>query len=232
MTTATPAQPMTAADFFFPGSGSIGSFGVVSSDQASINAMADALQKQGALGSISAAVKTLSAAGLGAVSNQIAAAAHGLLHLDRGLGGLVVQGWGQIAELTAAAKRTVAAPGSEEVVELATHSITWTHNPQIDVLVNDARVATMHFELSIRFTVKGLTATVRDGNLVRLSSGGCEVTGTLAAEGRPLAQREAQFQLPLLVPLGGDGIPLLGSGREPAGGQDDPSHVAPMRHAS
>jgi hypothetical protein len=176
-------------------------------------------------------VKTLSRAGLGAVSNQIAAAAHGLLDLDLGLGELVVQGWCQIADLNAAAKRTVAAPGSEVVVDLATHSITWTHNPQIDVFVNDARVATVHFELSIRFTVKGLTATVRDGNLVRLSSGGCEVTGTLAAEGRQLAQREAQFQLPLLVRLG-DGIPLLGSDREPAGGQDDPPHVAPMRHAS
>ena len=229
MTTATPAQPMTAAAFFFSGSESIGPVGVVSSEQASINAMADALQKQGALGSISATVKTLSRAGLGAVSNQIAAAAHGLL--DLGLGEFVVQGWCQIADLNAAAKRTVAAPGSEVVVDLATHSITWTHNPQIGVLVNDARVATVHFELFIRFTVKGLAATVRDGNLVRLSSGGCDVTGTLAAEGRQLAQREAQFQLPLLVRLG-DGIPLLGSDREPAGGQDDPPHVAPMRHAS
>ena len=230
MTTAIPAQPMTAAAFFFSGSDSIGPVGVVSSDQASINAMADALQKQGALGSISAAVKTLSRAGLGAVSNQIAAAAHGLLDLDLGLGELVVQGWCQIADLNAAAKRTVAAPGSEVVVDLATHSITWTHNPQIDVLVNDARVATVHFELSIRFTVKGLTATVRDGNLVRLSSGGCEVTGTLAAEGRQLAQREAQFQLPVLVRLG-DGIPLLPSGREPASGQDGPPHAAPLRRA-
>jgi hypothetical protein len=72
MTTAIPAQPMTAAAFFFSGSDSIGPVGVVSSDQASINAMADALQKQGALGSISAAVKTLSRAGLGAVSSASA----------------------------------------------------------------------------------------------------------------------------------------------------------------
>lgn len=228
MTTAIPTQPMTTAAFFFPGSGSIGPVDVVSSDQASIEAMADALRQQGALGSISAAVKTLSRAGLGAVSNQIATAANGLLDVD--LGDLVVAGWCQFADLTAAAKRTAAAPGSVEVVELATHSITWTHNPQIDVLVNDARVATVHFELSIRFKVKGLVATVRYGRLVGFSSGGCEVTGTLAAAGRQLAQREAQFQLPLLVRLG-DGIPLLHSGREPAVGQGDPAHVAPMRQA-
>ena len=216
MTTAIPAQPMTAAAFLFSGSESIGPVDVVSSDQASIEAMADALQQQGALGSIKAAVKTLSAAGLGAVSKQIAAAAHGLLNLDLDLGELVVTGWCQFADLTAAAKHTAAVPGSVEVVDLATHSITWTHNPQIDVLVNDARVATVHFELSIRFKVKGLAATVRDGRLADFSSGGCEVTGTLAAEGRQLAQREAEFQLPLRVRLG-DGIPLLHGGREPAG---------------
>jgi len=231
MTTATPTQPMTAAGFFFSGGEGIGPVEVVSSDQASIEAMADALQHQGALSAISAAVKTLSRAGLGAVSNQIATAAHGLLNLDLDLGELVVAGWCQFADLTSAAKRTAAVPGSVEVVDLATHSITWTHNPQIDVLVNDARVATVHFELSIRFTVKGLVATVRYGRLVSFSSGGCKVTGTLAAESRQLAQREAQFQLPLLVRLG-DGIPLLRSGREPAGGQDDPPHMAPMRHAS
>lgn len=229
MTTAIPVQPMTTAAFFFPGSESIGPVDVVSSDQASIEAMADSLRQQGALGSISA-VKTLSRAGLGAVSNQIATAAHGLLNLDLDLGGLVVAGWCQFADLTAAAKRTAAAPGSVEVVDLAIHSITWTHNPQIDVLVNDARVATLHFDLSIRFKVQGLVATVRYGRLVGFSSGGCEVTGTLAAEGRQLAQREAQFQLPVLVRLG-DGIPLLPSGREPAGGHDDPAHVAPMRQA-
>ena len=163
MTTAIPAQPITTGAFFFSGCESIGPVDVVSSDQASIKAMADALQQQGALGSISAAVKTLSRAGLGAVSNQIATAAHGLLNLDLDLGELVVAGWCQFADLTAAAKRTVAAPGSVEVVDLATHSITWAHNPQIDVLVNDARVATVHFELSIRFKVKGLVATVRHG---------------------------------------------------------------------
>ena len=230
MTTAIPAQPMTTAAFLFPGSQSIGPVDVVSSDQASMEAMAAALRQQGALGSISVAVKTLSRAGLGAVSNQIATAAHGLLNLDLDLGEPVVAGWCQFADLTAAAKRTAAAPGTVEVVELATHSITWTHKPQIDVLVNDARVATVHLDLSISFKVKGLVATVRYGRLVGASSGGCEVTGTLAAEGRLLAQREAQFQLPLLVRLG-DGIPLLPSGRELAGGRDDPPQVAPMRQA-
>src|SRR6266498_2353609 len=76
-----------------------------------------------------------------------------------------------------------------------------------DLLVNDAHVATVHFELSVKFVVKGLVATVQHGRLVALS-GGCDVAATLTAEGRQLAKREAQLQLPLLVRLGG-GIPLL-----------------------
>src|SRR6266542_3410376 len=71
----------------------------------------------------------------------------------------------------------------------------------------DALVATVHFELSVKFVVKGLVATVQHGRLVALS-GGCDVAATLTAEGRQLAKREAQLQLPLLVRLGG-GIPLL-----------------------
>jgi hypothetical protein len=73
---------------------------------------------------------------------------------------------------------TIAPDGScTEVVELATHSITWTHKPQIDVLVNDARVATVHLDLSISFKVKGLVATVRYGRLVGAGSGGAKSRG-------------------------------------------------------
>jgi len=214
MTTAIATQPMTTAAFFFGDNhDSIDFFDLVNGDQVSIDALADALEEQGSLRSISAAVKTLSHAGLGAVGSQIATAAHSLLGLD--LGDLVVAGWCKFSDLTVAAKRTIAAPGSAEVVELAAHCITWTHSPQVEVLVNETRVATVRFDLSMRFKVKALVATVRDGYLVRLNSGGCDVTGTLAAQGRQLAKREAHFQLPLLLRLG-DGIPLLRSGARSA----------------
>ena len=66
----------------------------------------------------------------------------------------------------------------------------------------------MHFELAVKFVVKGLVAAVQHGRLVAVHSGDCDVTATVAAEGRQLAKREAHLQLPLLVRLGG-GIPLL-----------------------
>jgi len=153
----------------------------------------------------------LSRAGRKAAGGQLASVAHGLLDLD--LGDLVVGGWRKYADLTAAAKRTIATPDSTEVVEVATHSITSTHRPFVEVLVDDVHVATVRFELGVKFVVKGLVATVQHGHLVALT-GGCDVTATLAAEGRQLAKREAHLPLPLVVGLG-DGIPLLRGAESP-----------------
>jgi hypothetical protein len=100
-------------------------------------------------------------------------------------------------------------------VELATHCITFTHRPFVELLVNDARVATVRFELGVEFVVKGLVATVRHDHLVALHSGACDVTATLAAEGRQLAKREAHVELPLVLHLG-DGIPLLHGAERPS----------------
>jgi hypothetical protein len=194
MTTAIPTQPLTAAVFLF------------GETQDSVDALAHALHEQGVVGSLGEGAKNLSRAGRKAADDQVATVAHGLLDLD--LGGLVIAAWGKYADLTTAAKRTFATPDSSEVVELATHTIASTHRPFVELLVNDVHVATVHFELGVKFVVKGLVATVQHGRLVAVHSGDCDLTATLAAEGRQLAKREAHLQLPLLVRLGG-GIPLL-----------------------
>ena len=212
MTSAIATQPITAAGFLFGGSQDSTELIDFFGEQDSIGALAEAVQEHDTLGSVDAALTKLSWAGRRAVGNQVATIAHGLLDLD--LADLLVAGWCKFVDLTAAARRTLDAPGSSEVVELATHSVTSTNSPNVEVLVNNTRVATVRFELSIKFTVKGLVATIRGGRLVSFYSGECEVTGTLAAEGRQLAARKAQFQLPMLLRLG-DGIPLLRGSAQP-----------------
>jgi hypothetical protein len=195
MTTAIPTQPLTAAVFLFG-----------DSKEDSVDALAHALHEHGVVGSLGDGAKNLSRAGRKAADDRLAAVAHGLLDLD--LGGLVIAAWGKYADLTAAAKRTFATPDSSEVVELATHTITSTHRPFVELLVNDVHVATVRFELGVKFVVKGLLATVQHGRLVAVHAGDCDLTATLAAEGRQLAKRQAHLQLPLLVRLG-SGLPLL-----------------------
>lgn len=185
MTTATATRPLTVARLLF------------GEDQDPGEALARALDDKGVLGSLDTALRLVSQAGRQAADGQVATVAQGLLDLD--LGDLVAAGWRKQGELAAAAERTAVNPGSSEVVQLASHRISSVHRPFVDLLVNDVLVATINFELDIEFVIRALVATVRDGHIVSLSSGSCEATATLAAEGLRLASRRARFDLPLVI---------------------------------
>jgi hypothetical protein len=199
MTAAIPAQPLTTGDLLF------------GENQDTAQALAQALHEHGVLGSLDTALQLASEAGRQAVDSQVAVVANGLLDLD--LGDLVVAGWRKQGELAAAAERTAANPGSPEVVQLATHRVRSVHRPFVELLVNDVHAATVTFDLEIEFVVKALVVTVRDGHVVSLNSGACDVAASLAAEGIRLASRRAHFELPLVVrwPL----LLRLGGGADP-----------------
>jgi hypothetical protein len=213
MTTAIATQPFTVSAFLF-GQG-----------QDPEQALAQALHEHGVLGSMSTTLQLVSEAGRQAAADQVAVVAHGLLDLE--LGDLVVAGWRKQGQLAAAAERTAANPGTSEVVELATHRVSSAHHPSVEVLVNDAHLATVTFDLEVELVVKALVVTVRDGHVVSLHSGACDVAATLAAEGIQLASRRAHFELPLVVRwplllrLGGDSDPL------PYGAKSPPTPTLP-----
>jgi hypothetical protein len=208
---ASTGQLMTAAVFLF------------GETRDSVDALAHALQKQGVGGAVRNAVNEFSRAslnavnkfsraGLNAVVDQIAADAYEQL-LNHDLGDLLIAGCKKYDNLRAAAERTLATSDSTEVVELAHRPISSIHHPSVEVEwePGDVYVATVTFELSVKFDVKGV-ATVQHGRLVAIS-GDCDVTATVGWCARPdesrlLAKREGHLQLPRLVRLGG-GIPLL-----------------------
>jgi hypothetical protein len=199
MTAAVATHSFTVSSFLF------------GEDQDTEQALAQALHEHGVLGSMGSALALVSEAGREAAGDQVAVVGHGLLDLD--LGDLVAAGWRKQGQLAAAAERTAANPGSSEVVELATHRVSSAHHPYVELLVNDVHVATVTFDLTIEFVVKALVVTVRDGHVVSLHTGACDVVATLAAEGVQLASRRAHFELPLVVrwPL----LLRLGGGSDP-----------------
>jgi hypothetical protein len=214
MTTAIATQPFTVSAFLF------------GEDQDTEQALAQALHEQGVLGSMGTALELVSEAGREAAGNQVAVVANGLVDLD--MGDLVVAGWRKQGQLAAAAERTAANPGSSEVVELATHRVSSAHHPSVELLVNDAHMATVTFDLEVEFVVKALVVTVRDGHVIGLHTGACDVAATLAAEGVQLASRQAHFELPLVVRwplrlrLGGGSDPL------PYGAKSPPTPTPPQ----
>jgi hypothetical protein len=214
MTTALLAQPLTARTFLFGDSPD------------SISELAGDLDREGILRVAGDALQEMSQSGRAAVGAEVARVVQGLLDLD--LGELVVGGWRKWTALTAAARRTRDTPGAAEIVNLAEHTVTSTHEPHVDLLVRELRVATVHAQLTVEFTLRGLAATVRGGQLVAVTGGSCEIAVTLAVEKKTLARKQAHAQLPLIVRLG-DGVPLLPAAeRLPASPPPPPADPPPV----
>ena len=165
------------------------------------------LDHHGALREAAAAIQQLTGSGLAALTDEVASVVHGLLSLD--LGQLALAGWRKHGELVAAARRTRAAPGTSEVVQLARHTVSSVHEPWVDILVHEVRVATVRARLSVQFAVSALSATVWDGLLVALHGGSCTVTGAFSVEGRQLIERVVEIRPTVVVQLPRDGFPLL-----------------------
>ena len=203
----TAAQPYTASAFLF------------GADQDTGRALAQALDDQGVLASTDVALGLVTQAARKAAEDQVAVVADGLLRLD--LGDMVIAGWRKHRELAAAAEHTAASPGSSEVVKLATHRISSVHRPYVELLFNGTHLANVNFELTIEFVVTALVVTVRDGQVVSVRAGECDVVATLAAEGFRLASRREHLELPLVVRwplllhLGGGADPLPYGAKSP-----------------
>jgi len=170
------------------------------------HAVVPELLSPGATGDLGRALENVPATLREAAVRETTNAAKALLDVD--LASFLVSGWQKHREMIAAARRTVAAPGSIELVDLATHQITATQRPAVNLLVDNRQMATVELGLSVVFNISALVAGIRGGRLVAVHSGRCDVTGTLAIQDTKVISRRVTFALPGIIPLG-QGIPLL-----------------------
>ena len=148
-----------------------------------------------------------------AAVREAATTAAALLKVD--LIGVLVRGWREYRDIVSAARRTLAAPASTELVAMSAHEVTLDQRPSVNVLVDGQWVATLQLGLSIVFDVNGLLLLISGGRLVAIHSGRCEITATLAVQGTDLFARQAHLDLPGVIPLR-RGIRLLPIGEYPA----------------
>jgi hypothetical protein len=203
MTPAERARPRTATELLFgPGEDAAG-------------ALAERMARAGADGNLGTDLEHLPEAARAAAVREVAGQAAGLLEVN--LADVLVAGWREHHELAAAAQRTLAVPGSTELVSLATHQISTEQRPYVTVLVDGHRVATVELGLSLTLVVTALLAGISAGRLVALHTGRCDVTAALAIQGSDLLTRQAHFDLPGVFPLS-PGIRLLPARYYPAAG--------------
>lgn len=141
-----------------------------------------------------------------AAVREAAAAAAGLL--DVKLDGLLLSGWRIHHDLTGAARRTLAAPGSTELVDLFRHQVTANQGPSVAVLVDGRQVATIQLGLTVEFDISALVAGIKAGLLVAVHAGSCDVTATLAIQGTVVQTASTHLDLPAALAVS-PGIRLL-----------------------
>ena len=150
--------------------------------------------------------------------------------LDVSLADVVVAGWRQHGDLSGAARRTLDAPGSAELVELASHQLTAHQDPYVSVLVDGHQVGTVRFGITLGFSVSPQLAEIREGWLTAVHSGRCQLTVALAVQDITVVSEQGQLDLPGMVALR-RGIPLLPPGEYPDPEYPAPGYPAPDRPA-
>lgn len=188
-----------------------------------VSAVEQGLQRVEAARAALRSADPLSTAAFRLVDQRVAEALQGQLSTD--VGDLVLQGWRKWRELVAAAERSRDAPGQHEEVVLTEHTITSTHRPAVDVIVDGSLVATLTFELTVSLMLRSVIAIVEKGRLTALRGGDVLAGACVSLEGQTLARGECHIAVGVLVGLGNgvalvSGAPTPGPGpaREPASG--------------
>jgi hypothetical protein len=169
------------------------------SPDAATSALHRAVIDTGATSVALRAARRLTSSTVTMIDGEVAGMARTLLDVD--VGAVLVGAWRRYADLREAARRTAATPGTEEILSLATHRITSTHLPCVDLRLDGARVHTFRFRLEIVLDVSGVAAVVREGGLVGLQGGECAGSLFLYLDQEPVAQRHRTWEPLVLVSL-------------------------------
>jgi hypothetical protein len=203
MTTAGTERPLTAADLLF------------GSSQDASQALTREIMSASRAQNLGHALKHLPRVTREAAAREATSAAAGLMKVN--LIDVLAAGWREHREVIAAARRTLATPGSKELVGVAPHRITTLQQPAVSVLIDGRRVHTLQLGLSIVFEVTGLVAGVSHGRLAGIHAGRCEVGVALTVHDiEVLTKRAHHLELPGVMALK-TGFRLLPSSEYPSG---------------
>lgn len=186
--TAMPTRPDTALTLLFgPG-------------EKTLDTVTREILTAGTGGGLGRALAGLPQMARDAAAREVTTATAGLLNINL-IDDVLLPGWREYQDLTSAARRTLAAPGSTELVHLASHRVSAAQQPSVAIWVDGSRVATLHLRLSLVLDIEALLARIRGGRLVAILTGSCDVTATLAIDGTDVACRQAHLDLPGEVAL-------------------------------
>jgi hypothetical protein len=106
------------------------------------------------------------------LSDQVAGHVCGFL--KENLVGVFAGAWAKYSELKKCAKETRADPKSTMDVALADHDFTYEIAPDVDVMLNGVKVASIPFKIAVTCAVSGLELGLKQGCVYQVRSGKCD----------------------------------------------------------
>lgn len=97
--------------------------------------------------------------------------------------------------------------GEVALVPLADHTVTAAQVPSIEVLLEQARLGAIEFQVELEAAVRGAMIGVRSGRIVELRAGRTELSVRLGCAGTVVAERKGELVLPGVIRFA-EGIPI------------------------
>lgn len=127
--------------------------------------------------------------------------------MDIEIGDILVWGWRKQREILQYRNKENP-PGGSHKVPLIEHTLVSKHSPTIQPVINEAPIAKLKFDITLKLKMKGITLVIRDGKIMEVTTGTCTGNGSMAYAGFTILEKKtAPYSLPGLIPFK-QGIPI------------------------
>lgn len=125
-------------------------------------------------------------------------ALHQLLSLP--LSQIIAGGWNQYRTLIQYRDRKKHPAEEVALVPLGEHTISSTHQPQIEIYLNDQRIGSLDFQITLALDLEAAILKIQDGKIWEVEVGSCRGGGTLKFGPAVLFERKTgKVRLPSVI---------------------------------
>ena len=115
---------------------------------------------------------------------------------------VLLRAWKKAMAIRTAIQNSKQSPEQTTYLELAEHTVNSEHKPSIDVKLKGAKIKSIALQVQLGFKLQGFVLKIKNGAIVELQAGQCEVKGTIKLSGLTIAEKKlSPIKLPLIIPI-------------------------------
>ena len=115
---------------------------------------------------------------------------------------VLLRAWKKAAAIRTALVNSKQTPEQTTYLELAEHTVNSEHKPSIDVKLKGTKIKSIALQVQLGFKLQGFVLKIKNGAIVELQAGHCEVKGTIKFSGLTIAEKKlSPIRLPFTIPV-------------------------------